>query len=88
MAPAKTSRQNSEELKTLSTRLIRIAHLNLHPRIADKEMALFIGACFWFSVQYQTNDDVAMNLYVAGKGLAQPPSEFLLFQHFLIGSRV
>jgi hypothetical protein len=26
-----------------------------------------------------------MNLYAAGKGLGQPPSEFLLFQHFLIG---
>jgi hypothetical protein len=26
-----------------------------------------------------------MNLYAAGKGLGQPPSEFLLFQHFVIG---
>jgi hypothetical protein len=26
-----------------------------------------------------------MNLYAAGKGLGQSPSEFLLFQHFLIG---
>jgi hypothetical protein len=26
-----------------------------------------------------------MNLYAAGKGLAQSPSEFLLYQHFLIG---
>jgi hypothetical protein len=53
--------------------------------ISALSLLLFIGACFWFSVQYQTNDDVAMNLYAAGKGLAQPPSEFLLFQHFLIG---
>jgi hypothetical protein len=53
--------------------------------IATLSLLLFVGACFWFSVQYQTNDDVAMNLYAAGKGLGQPPSEFLLFQHFLIG---
>ncbi len=46
---------------------------------------LFSGACLYFTLQYQTNDDVAMNLYAAGKGLGQPPSEFLLFQHFLIG---
>ena len=26
-----------------------------------------------------------MNLYAAGKGMAQSPSEFLLYQHFLIG---
>jgi hypothetical protein len=53
--------------------------------IAALNLLFFVGACFWFSVQYQTNDDVAMNLYAAGKGLAQPPSEFLFFQHFLIG---
>jgi hypothetical protein len=53
--------------------------------IAALNLLLFIGACFWFSVQYQTNDDVGMNLYAAGKGLGQLPSEFLLFQHFLIG---
>jgi hypothetical protein len=53
--------------------------------IVALNLLLFVGACFWFSVQYQTNDDVAMNLYAAGKGLGQPPSEFLLFQHFLIG---
>lgn len=53
--------------------------------IAALNLLLFIGAYFWFSVQYQTNDDVGMNLYAAGKGLGQHPSEFLLFQHFLIG---
>jgi hypothetical protein len=53
--------------------------------ISALSVLLFVGACFCFSVQYQTNDDVAMNLYAAGKALAQPPSEFLLFQHFLIG---
>src|SRR5215470_3687278 len=53
--------------------------------IATLSLLLSVGACFWFSVRYQTNDDVGMNLYAAGKGLAQPPSEFLLFQHFLIG---
>jgi hypothetical protein len=53
--------------------------------ISALSLLLFVGACFSFSVQYQTNDDVGMNLYAAGKGLAQPPSEFLLFQHFLIG---
>jgi hypothetical protein len=53
--------------------------------IAALNLLFFIGACFWFSVQYQTNDDVGMNLYAAGKGLGQHPSEFLLFQHFLIG---
>jgi len=53
--------------------------------IAALNLLLFAGACFCFSVQYQTNDDVAMNLYAAGKGLRQSPSEFLLFQHFLIG---
>jgi hypothetical protein len=53
--------------------------------ISALSLLLFVGACFCFSVQYQTNDDVAMNLYAAGKGLGQPPSEFLLFQHFLIG---
>ena len=53
--------------------------------IAALSLLLFAGACFCFSVRYQSNDDVAMNLYAAGKGLGQPPSEFLLFQHFLIG---
>jgi hypothetical protein len=53
--------------------------------IATLSLLLFVGACFWFSVQYQTNDDVAMNLCAAGKGLTQSPSEFLLFQHFLVG---
>jgi hypothetical protein len=37
------------------------------------------------SPRYQTNDDAAMNLYAAGMGPTQPPSEFLLFQHFIIG---
>ncbi len=46
---------------------------------------LFAGALLWFSAQYQTNDDAAMNMYAAGKGLGHPPSQFLLFQHFLIG---
>lgn len=46
---------------------------------------LFVGALTFFWVQYQTNDDVAMNLYASGKALGQPPSEFLLFQHFVIG---
>jgi hypothetical protein len=55
--------------------------------IATLNLLLFIGACFSFSVQYQTNDDVAMDLYAAGKGLAQSPSALLLFQHFLIDSR-
>jgi hypothetical protein len=53
--------------------------------IAALNLLLFVGACFWFAGQYQTNDDAAMNLYAAGKGLGQPPSEFLLFQNFLIG---
>ena len=53
--------------------------------ISILSLFLFAGAVFWFSIQYQTNDDVAMNMYAAGKGLAQPPSEFLLFQHFIIG---
>jgi hypothetical protein len=53
--------------------------------IAALSLLFFIGACFWFSVQYQTNDDVGMNLCAAGTGLSQHPSEFLLFQNFLIG---
>lgn len=53
--------------------------------MAALNLLLFAGACLFFTLQYQTNDDVAMNLYAAGKGLGQPPSEFLLFQHFLIG---
>ncbi len=48
-------------------------------------LALFAAALSWLSVQYQTNDDAAMNIYAAGKALGQPPSEFLLFQHFTIG---
>ena len=46
---------------------------------------LFVGGLSRFSVQYQTNDDAGMNMFAAGKGLAQQPSEFLLFQHFIIG---
>ena len=46
---------------------------------------LFAGALIWFPGQYQTNDDAAMNMYAAGTNLGQPPSEFLLFQHFIIG---
>lgn len=46
---------------------------------------LFAGALIWFPGQYQTNDDAAMNMYAAGSNLGQPPSEFLLFQHFIIG---
>jgi hypothetical protein len=53
--------------------------------IAALSLLLIVGACFSLPVQYQTNDDVGMNLYAAGKGLGQQPSEFLLFQHFLIG---
>jgi hypothetical protein len=53
--------------------------------IAIVNVLLFVGVCLCFRLQYQTNDDVAMNLYAAGKGLGQPPSEFLLFQHFSLG---
>lgn len=53
--------------------------------ISMLSLFLFAGALSWFSIEYQTNDDAAMNMYAAGKGLGQPPSEFLLFQHFIIG---
>src|SRR2546423_10119334 len=46
---------------------------------------LFAAALCWFCTQYETNDDAAMNMYAAGTGLGQPPSEFLLFQHFVVG---
>jgi len=53
--------------------------------VAALSLLFFIGACFWFSVQYQSNDDVGMNLFAAGTGFSQHPSEFLLYQNFLIG---
>ena len=53
--------------------------------IAAFSLLLIIAASYWFAAQYQTNDDAAMNMYAAGTGLAQHPSEFLLFQHFTIG---
>jgi hypothetical protein len=53
--------------------------------ISTLSLVLFAAALSGFSVQYETNDDAAMNMYAAGTGLGQPPSEFLLFQHFIIG---
>ncbi|MBA3960803.1 MAG: hypothetical protein H0X40_02740 [Chthoniobacterales bacterium] len=48
-------------------------------------LALFAGALTLLLPLYETNDDAAMNLYAAGTNLGQLPSEFILFQHFVIG---
>jgi hypothetical protein len=46
---------------------------------------LFVIFLALFSSHYETNDDAAMNMYAAGENLGQTPSEFLLFQHFVVG---
>jgi len=53
--------------------------------VSATSLLLFIGGEASFSIQYQTNDDAGMNMLAVGKGLAQQPSEFLMFQHFIIG---
>jgi hypothetical protein len=71
---------------------VRAGALSYHERVifgfligSAFSVFLFVGALSRFTVQYQTNDDVAMNMYAAGTGLGQQPSEFLLFQHFTVG---